>query len=364
MRINTKLSTYEIFSLTNIAISMIITNTTPSLIAQTTQNAFWYVPLISFIVVLPSLLILLYLLNKYDAEHFVDLLERLLGKFFGKTIAFIVFLSNFFLLAFDQRSYVSQIKTLYFEQSQLISIFTILTLISIFGAIRGIKVLGYTAKIFLPYFLISLCLLVVLIFPSLIPQQIFPIFGTGLTHVIREGVSKGSIFSKFTLLFMLLPVVRKPKDFYKGALIGLILSVLQIITFFFIYTAFFDYDSIATTPFPFHEMTQYISLGDFFTNIESFFLVFWLASTFIRFILYLYLISWLFGAIFNIKNFELLISPLGFLLMLIGLLPGNMIVTEMVYRNTLFDLTTPIIIIFPLILLISHFIRRIRRRIR
>ena len=223
--------------------------------------------------------------------------------------------------------------------------------------------LGYTAKIFLPYFLISLCLLVVLIFPSLIPQQIFPIFGTGLKHVIREGVSKGSIFSKFTLLFMLLPVVRKPKDFYKGALIGLIISVLQIMTFFLIYTTFFDYDSIATTPFPFHEMTQYISLGDFFTNIESFFLVFWLASTFIRFILFLYLTSWLFGAIFNIKNFELLISPLGFLLMLVGLLPGNIIETEMVYRNTFLDLTTPIIIIFPIILLVSHFIRRIRRRI-
>src|SRR5690625_1320415 len=149
---------------------MIIINTTPSLIAETTQNAFWYIPLISFIVVLPSLIILFYLITKFDSYHF-------------------------FLLAVDLRSYVSQIKTLYFEQSQLISIFTILTLISIFGAIRGIKVLGYTAKIFLPYFLISLSLLVALIFPSLIPQQIFPIFCTGLTHVIRVGISKCSIFS-------------------------------------------------------------------------------------------------------------------------------------------------------------------------
>lgn len=363
MKVNSKLSTYEIFALTNISIAMTITNTTPSLLAQTTRNAFWYVPLISFIVVLPSLLILLYLLHKYQAEHFVDLLEILLGKPLGKTLAFFVFLGNFFLIAFDQRSYVGQIKLLYFEQSQPFSIFIIFTIICIFGAVKGIKVLGYTAKMFLPYFLLSLVLLVILIFPSLIPNQIFPIFGSGFTPVIQEGVLKGSLYSKFILLLMILPVARKPKEFYKGAIIGLIFSVIQITFFFFLFTAFYDYDSIATTPFPFHEMTQYIRLGEFFTNIESFFLVFWLLMVFIRFILFLYLVAWMFGAIFNIKNFELLILPIGFLLMVIGLLPDNVIVTETVFRNGLFNRLTPFIIIFPLILLVCHFFKRRKRRL-
>lgn len=358
MKVNSKLSTYEIFALTNIAIVMIITDTTPSLLAQNTKNAFWYVPLVSFLVVLPSFLILLYLLRKYNAEHLVELLEILFGKFLGKVFAFIVFMANFLLLTLDKRSYVGQIKLLYFEQSQLFSIFIILAIVCIFGAVRGIKVIGYTAKLFLPYFQISLIILIILIIPSLIPERIFPIFGSGLTEVIQEGVLKGSIFSKFTLLLMVLPAVKEPKYFYKGTLLGLMISVIQIIFFYFIYTTFFDYDSIATTPFPFHEVTQYIRLGDFFTNIETFFLIFWLLAMFIRFILFLYLTSWLFGAIFQINNFELLILPIGFLLMLVGLLPNNAIVTEVVYRNNLFNLLTPIIIIIPFILLIRHFFKQ------
>lgn len=363
MKVNTKLSTYEIFALTNIAICMIITDTTPALLSQNTQNAFWLVPLISFIVVLPSILVLLYLLHKYDAEHLVDLLEILLGKFLGKALVLFIFLANFFLMAFDSRSYVSQIKLLYFEQSQLFSIFSILTVLCIFGAIRGIKVLGYTAKIFLPYFQISLVVLVILIFPSLIPDQIFPIFGSGLTPLIKEGISHGALFSKFFLLLMILPAVKEPKNFYKGALIGLFVSVIQIIFFFFIYTSFFNYNSIVTTPFPFHEIIRYIKLGQFFTNIDTFFLVFWLLSMFIRFILFLYLISWLFGATFNIKNFELLILPIGFLLMVVGLLPDNAITTEVLYRNELFILLTPIVIITPFVLLIRHFLKRRKGRL-
>lgn len=84
---------------------------------------------------------------------------------------------------------------------------------------------------------------------------------------------------------------------------------------------------------------------------------------FIRFILFLYLVAWMFGAIFNIKNFELLILPIGFLLMVIGLLPDNVIVTETVFRNGLFNRLTPFIIIFPLILLVCHFFKRRKRRL-
>src|SRR5690625_2642630 len=358
MKVNTKLSTYEVFALTNILLTMIITDTTPSIIAQNVGNAFWYVPLISFLIVFPSLLIFLYLLNKHDAEHLVDLLEILLGKFPGKLLAFLIFLLAFLTITFEKRSYVNQVKFLYFEQSSITIIFALLIIACIFGAIRGIKVIGYTAKILLPYFIISIILLAVLIFPSIVPDHIYPIFGYGLRDVIKEGILKGSLSSSFVILTMIMPAVREPKRFYKGGLIGIGFSMIQITFFYFLYTSYFDYHSIVTTPFPFHEITQYVKLGDFFTNIETLFLVFWLLVIFIRFILLLYLVSWLFGAIFNIDNFELLILPLAFLMMVIGLMPDNATTTEIVYRNQLLNLLTPVMVIFPYILLVGHFFKR------
>ncbi|BAM46147.1 GerAB/ArcD/ProY family transporter [Amphibacillus xylanus] len=357
MKVNSKLSSFEVFCLTNILISMVITDTTPSLIAQQTKNAFWYVPLISFISMLPPIIILLYLMHRYEAEHLVDLFEELLGGFFGKILGVMLFLLAFFIIAFEKRSYVGQIKILYFEQSPIVVIFALLTIVSIYGSIKGIKVIGYTAKLFLPFFLVSIAILIILIYPSIVPDQIFPIFGTGMSQVFREGFLKSSLFSSFILLLMMLPAVRKPKDFYKGGIIGLIISVIQIIFVFFIYTSFFDYNSIETTPFPFHEITQYVRIGDFFTNIETFFLFFWLLALFIRVILLLYLISWLFGAVFNITQFELLILPIGFLLMIIGLLPSNATIVESLYHDEYYDLLTIFMWAFPFLLLFSHFFK-------
>lgn len=360
MKVNTKLSTYEICALTVIFIGIKLSDTTPILLSQNTQNAFWYVPLLSFIIIFPFFLILLYLLKKNNAKHLVDLCEILLGKSFGKILSLLIFFLGFCLSALDYRIYVNQIKLLYFEKSSLLIIFILLIFISVFGAIRGIKVIGYTAKVFFPLLQFSLVLLIVLVFPSLIIERVYPIFGSGLDQVIHESVFKGSLFSSFIYLMMILPVVRKPENFYKGTIFGLIISVGQIVLLFFIYTTFFDYNSIEKTAFPFHDITLYIDLGSFFTNIETLFMTFWLLATFIHFILLLYLNTWFFGAIFNIDKFELLILPIGFLMMVVGLLPSNTVVTEFVYRNQLLNFTTIFIYIFPLILLISHFLKRNR----
>lgn len=362
MKVDNHLSTYEICILTIILLGMKLTDTTPALLSQNTQNAFWYVPLISFFVILPSVLIAYYLMSKHNATNLVDLFEILLGKYLGKLLAFIIFLFSFVLTAFDYRSYVNQIKLLYFERSSLLIIFILLIFISIFGAIRGIKTLGYTARVFFPFLQTTLSILAILILPSIVVERIYPIFGTGLSNVLYDGVSKSSLFSGFFLLMMLYPVVRKPKDFYKGTIIGLLLSLFQILLLFFIYATFFDYKSIEKTPFPFHDIALYISVGSFFTNIETFFMAFWLIATYLRFMLLLYLNTWVFGAIFNIEKFELLVLPMGFLTLVVGLIPNNTVVTELVYRNQILDIVTIITLTFPLILLIGHFLKRRKGR--
>ncbi|WP_067840345.1 GerAB/ArcD/ProY family transporter [Amphibacillus sediminis] len=358
MKVDKKLAAFEMFSLTMILIALKLTDTTPSLFAQKAQNAFWYIPLLAFIVILPSLLILLYLLKHYQAKHLINLLEILLGNKLGKAIGFIFLLLNITFISLDSRNYVEQIRNLYFLNSSTLIIFVLFTIICIFGAIRGIEVIGYTAKIFFPFIFISFFLLAFLIYEELVWDRIFPIFGSGLPLIVEESLLKGSIYSDFILLTMGYSAFRKSHDFNTGGLVGLLFAIGVITFFFLIYAVVFDYNSIEKISFPFHEITQYVNLGDFFTNIETFFMVFWLLATFIRFILLLYLLTWLFGAIFNIKHFELLILPMGYLVMVVGLVPDNSVVNELIYRNQLLNLMTPIIMGFPLVLLLIHLFKR------
>ncbi|WP_017471624.1 GerAB/ArcD/ProY family transporter [Amphibacillus jilinensis] len=358
MKVDRRLTSFEMFTLTSILIGIKLTDTTPSLFSQKAQNAFWYIPLLAFICILPAFLVLLYLLYKHNAKHFVHLFELLLGQGLGKSLAFIIFILSFVMIALDSRNYVEQIKIIYFQRSSILIIFALFGGVCIFGAIRGIEVVGYTTRIFWPFIRISFFILAALIFESVVWQRIFPIFGAGVPVILEEGVSKGSLFLDFFLLTMAFSAFRKPSQFIKGGLIGLIFSIAEITFFFFLYTTVFDYNSIEKISFPFHEVTQYVNLGDFFTNIETFFMVFWLLATFLRFILLLYLITWLFGAIFNIDEFELLLLPMGFFLMVIGLLPDNAVVTELIYRNKLLNIITPVIALVPFLLLLIHFFKR------
>ncbi|SEO39663.1 spore germination protein (amino acid permease) [Amphibacillus marinus] len=358
MNVNKKLSSFEMFSMTLILIGMKLSDTTPSLFAQKSQNALWYIPFLAFLIVLPSFFVIMYLLEKVQAKHLVNLFELLLGKLLGKGLAFFIFLLSFLMISLDSRNYVEQIKTLYFERSSSLIIFVLFCVVCVFGAIRGIEVIGYTSKVLIPFLTASLVLVIFLVYEHMIWERIYPIFGSGLQFVLKESLFKGSIFADFILLTMAYSSFKKPSDFKIGGLIALFIAVLEITFLFLIYATVFDYNSIEKVSFPFHEITQYVQLGDFFTNIETFFMVFWLLATFLRFILLLYLQTWLFGAIFNIDEFELLVLPLGFLSMVIGLIPDNSVVTELVYRNQLLDLLTPVLIVLPFLLLAIYTLRR------
>ncbi|GGM43133.1 hypothetical protein GCM10011351_31380 [Paraliobacillus quinghaiensis] len=340
----------EMFAMVTMLVGMKLTDTTATLYAQKSQNAFWVMPIISFLVILPSFLLLLFLLKKYQDKNLVELLESILGSVMGKLLGFFIFISSFLLIGLDSRSHIEQIKLLYFPASPNTVIFFLLLCIVFLGAKKGFEVIGFASKISLPFVKISVLILAILIMGEVVWQRIFPIFGSGLTIVLTEGVLKGSIFSEFFLLTIAYTSLRKTADFRIGALFGAFFVLFEIVFFFFVYTTVFDYNSIEKISFPFHDLTQFVSLGDYFTNIETFFMVFWLLAGFLRFIIYIYLLTWIFGAIFNISEFEPLLLPLSFITLVIGMIPDNSVVNETVYRDTLLNYVTPLYVIFPILL--------------
>lgn len=340
----------EMFTIIGLFIGMKVTDTTPTLFAQKSQNAFWLTPLISFLVILPSFLILLYLLKKAQNKNLIELMESIIGTKLGKSLGFLIFLSSFLLMGLDSRSYVEQIKLLYFPESPTTVLFFLFLCIAFFGAKKGLEVIGFTAKISYPFVKVSALILALLISVEVVWQRIFPIFGSGLPTILKEGTLKGSIFSELFLLTIAYTSFKETKHFRTGTLFGIFFVIIEITFFYFVYATVFDYNSIEKASFPFHDITQYVQMGEYFANIETFFMVFWLLAGFLRFIIYLYLITWLFGAVFNISEFEPLLLPISFLTLVVGMLPDNSVINELLYRDTVLNYVTPLFIVFPIIL--------------
>ncbi|MFC4402310.1 GerAB/ArcD/ProY family transporter [Gracilibacillus xinjiangensis] len=347
----------EIFAMILIIVGIRLSDSTPSLLAQNTQNALWIVPVISFICIFPSFLLMLYLLKKYKDKNLVQLLEAILGKGLGKAIGFIIFLFAFLSMTLDSRNYVEQIKVLYYPEAPTSLIFVILLGIVFFGAKRGIEVIGYSTFIALPFIKISAFFIVFLVLGDLLIQRIFPIFGSGLSSLLSEGIGKASIFAELFFILIAYVSTRETEIFHKASILAAIVALFEIVVFYFVYITVFDYNSVVKIAFPFHDITQFISFGAFFSNIETIFMVFWIIAAYLKFLILLYLTTWIFGVVFNIENFEPLLLPFGFLTATVAALPFNTVINELQFRDTLLSIMTPFFIILPILLWLVALLR-------
>ncbi len=340
----------EAFAMIILMIGVKISDTTPSLFAQYGANAFWLIPIVSLIVILPSIILLYYLLAKYKDKNLVELFEQILGKPLGKLMGIMLFIIFFLLTAIEGRSYTEQLKLLYFPDSPTPFIFFIFFIVAFYGAKRGLETLGSTSWTFLFYIKASATLLVILIFREAIFNRIFPIFGNGLQPLLLEGTKKASLFCDLFLLGMAYTTFDSSKKFRTGLFAGFAFVFIEMTFFYLLYCVTFDYNSIDKVAFPFHELTQYVDMGNFFTNIETFFMIFWLFAAFIKYMIYLYFISWIFGTVFNIREFEPLILPLAFFGVVFGMIPENAVVNELVFKANFMNFITPFFIILPVLL--------------
>ncbi len=350
MQNNGYLRIKEIIAMVLLLVGIKLSDSTPTLLAQKAQNGFWLIPLLSFICIFPGFLLMLYLLKKYQDKNLVELVETLTGKWIGKSIGLLLFLFAFFSLTLDSRNYIEQIKLLYFPESPTVMIFFLFIGIVFFGAKKGIEVIGITSWIFLPVIKVSAILVVMLVFGDMVFQRVFPIFGSGLPSILSEGVKKASIFAELFFLLIAYKVTKSTSMFPKGMIVASLLTILEMTIFYFIYISVFDYNSIEKIAFPFHDITQFINFGQFLTNIETIFMVFWLFAAFLKFIIFIYITTWIFGEIFAIRNFEPLLLPFCFLVIMIGLLPFNTVMNELVLRETLLTIMSPFFIILPYLL--------------
>ncbi|SDC49349.1 spore germination protein (amino acid permease) [Terribacillus halophilus] len=336
-------------------------DTTPSLFADEAQNALWIAPIVSFVVILPPFITLMYLLKKYQTRNLAELLHHLLGTKLGTIIGIFLFVGAFISMAADMRNIVEEINYLYFPNSPTIIIYLIFIVICLFVANKGLESIGSLAWAVLPVIVLTIISVMFVDFQATVWQRIFPILGGGASIVIRDGFSLSSVFLEFFLLTIAYQAFHDTKQFRIGMYTGSILSVLLIVLFYMIYTMVFDYNTVDNIAYLYQESTEIVPLGHFFTNISTFFMVGWLLSNFLRFTIFLYIICWLYGALFQIKRFEGLLMPISFLAMILSMIPPNFITNEMIVRKTSFHWISPIYLCFPFLLLAASLWRERRK---
>ncbi|MEH7303238.1 GerAB/ArcD/ProY family transporter [Neobacillus drentensis] len=327
-----------------------LSDSTPALYFDSLKSAAWMGPLIGGIITTIPLFFLIKVLSLYESKNLHDLNILLFGKYIGFLFSFVFWLYGSIVISVDTRSYVDIIATLYFVKTPTIVIFIALMVACAYTAKKGLQNITSMSWIVLSYVKITLLLALLLTLKDANTFAIFPLWGPGIKKVVTESAFKTSVYGDFLYMGLIFPFFTSKKVFSKGSWLALAFLTVEMTIAFVLYLFMFDYGPASLLTYPFHEVIRYISIGDFLTSLDTFFFPFWLVASLMRFSIYLYLSALLLGNLFKIKQFEYAIPILASVFLILGMIPETPSFTIFKLRDPLYELFSPVFIVFPLLL--------------
>jgi spore germination protein KB len=350
-RDDNKVGVKEYTAILILTIGLKATDTNPTAWYKIGKNAGWMIPIFSLPIALLALYCLLRLLKRYKDKNYIEIIYELTGNHFGLIISFIIFLTVTSLTAVNTRGYVEILSTLYFPRTPIVVLAVILVASSFIMCQLGFEAIGRTAWMVLPWILIALALFLVLIFNILKVGYLFPLGGAGIGNLIEGGITNSGVYSEFITFAVVFPQLKGYKDFKIASYFVLLYSAFMIPLLSAIYVMVMDYPAVVINNYPFHAVSRLIYGGRFISNMESFFLVFWIISSLVRFGIYIYTNTLILCYTLKLRDGKALYPTISALILALSMIPENYLQSIIILRRSILNFGFIPMFIVPVILL-------------
>ena len=233
-------------------------------LAEVAKQDAWLVDPLTILISLFFIFIYNQLATLYPSMTYVEVNEKIFGKWIGK-IAALLYLFYFFILSSGMVREIGDFFTteiLVDTPIQMVMIMFLLT--SLIGVRLGLEVICRTALIFFPWIVMMLLMLFLFLIPEIKLENIQPIFGEGMKPIIKGSYHiLGLPYLELAILLMVTPYVTEKaamkKAFYRGMVIG---GIVLLITVTFCILVLGS-DTTARRTYPSYTLGRKISIGIF-----------------------------------------------------------------------------------------------------
>ena len=348
----TKISTFEAVCFMIIVIINRMLLNTPKEIIKTTSTSAWINVIVISIITILFILILCKLYKNFSGKDILDISEYLGGNIL-KTIIGIMFLLLFlYVAAVLLRNFCDSLQKIFLPNTPI----TYIMLFFIIGIVLANK-LGLSSIIKINIIIVGLILLsAIIIFVAPISyfdfSNLFPAFGNGIDETFFSGLTNLFAFTGIAYLYFLMPILDKPQNFKKVALISTIISSIYLFLSVVSLIGLFSYLTTSKDIFSVVLITKVINLGGFLERIDAILMLVWILSflAYLSFILYFTLYTY--KRVTNLHDQNGAIYLFTALIFGLALLPQNVIKINFLDNELLKVLTIPLIFIVPLIIFI------------
>ncbi|USK70926.1 GerAB/ArcD/ProY family transporter [Peribacillus asahii] len=295
--------------------------TIPTTIIGTAQQDAWISAILGIGLGLLLVALITTLASRYPNMTLVEINEKLLGRWLGKTVS-LAFVFFSFISASGLLFQVGTFLTTQIMPETPIEVINFIFMCVVIMGIRlGLETLARSAEIFFAFFITLFIILVVSIAPQIDFQNIQPVFEVRMKPIIWSSLIFVSIFClPSVVLLMVFPVsVNQPKQakqvFYSGIIIGgLLLTIIIILCILVL-----GVDASSRHMYPSYVLVRKINVGNFLQRIEALMAIMWIITIYFKMIFYFYAAIIGLAQTLNVKDYRPLALPLGMIMVVMSL---------------------------------------------
>ncbi|MBU8917200.1 endospore germination permease [Bacillus sp. FJAT-29953] len=339
----------------------------PGSLANEVKQDAWITAIIG--TALTFLVVALYIVigRMFPAKTLIEIMETLLGKWFGKIIS-LTFVFFSYIAAADLLYYVGNFLTTQILWGTPIEIIHIIFACTLIIGIRlGLEALTRTAELFFPIFILLFVFLIVsvLLTPDLWRlQNIQPILNSGIKPIIRAVIIYLSVFSfPLIVLLMIFPIsMNQPKAAEKPFYIAISIAGVCLIILITLTILVLGPEASARQMYPSYNLARMIKIGDFLQRIEALLAIMWFITIFFKMAIYFYAAIISFVQTLNIKDYKPFTFPLGMIMVMISFISHPNVTHSAKFDYEIWPVYSFIYgLALPLLLLLIHGLRKCKR---
>ncbi|WP_045521740.1 GerAB/ArcD/ProY family transporter [Neobacillus niacini] len=284
----------------------------PAITAKYAKNDLWLSPVLASFIGFVTVYIVHQLHKLFPNQTVIQFSEQIMGKVGGKMLGFLFLF--FYIPNIGQliRSYGEFIVDSFLIKTPISLVMGSMVLLCAFVVNGGIEVLGRVAELFFPILIIGLIILITLLSPDFEFKNIFPMFEGGIMPSIKGAIVPSAWFTEFFLLIFLLPFLA---DQEKGMKYGMmsVFAVMMTLVVVNLSVYFVLGETTSSKVYPVMNAVRYISLADFFDNLESVTMALWILGAFVKISVFYYVAALGTAQWLNLSDYRPVIWPLGIL---------------------------------------------------
>lgn len=331
---------------------------TPSITAIYAKQDMWISPILASVIGY-FIVYLVYELNKiYPNETIIEYSKHIIGLIPGKIIGFIFLIFYLHVNGMIIREYGEFIQSSFLPKTPLAVILGSMVLLCSFAVRGGLEVIARCAEIVEQFLFISLVLLLMLLIPDWEFKNMLPVMEHGILPVIKGAIISTNFYSQFMLLAFFLPFLI---DQDKGIKWGFYAVHLVVPTFilFNIVPLLLLGTNTANSVYPVMRAVKYISISNFFENVDAVLVSIFVGGVFIKISMFFYAVTLGTAQWLNLSDYRPIVFPIGVLLVLFSIWSA----TDMQELAHFFTATNPfymlsIQMLIPLSLLVIALLRK------